>query len=108
MDLPESMIDEIVSFYYKEIRKNLSSLDVASHIRSEHKFNLSTSMNISTYFNSSTKLTAKKMKVIAFAAAMLVCSLNAVAQNADGFYSEVAYSNFSIKGVASNSLVAFP
>lgn len=27
MDLPESMIDEVVSFYYKEVRKNLSSLE---------------------------------------------------------------------------------
>jgi len=27
LDLPESMVDEIVSFYYKEIRKNLSSLE---------------------------------------------------------------------------------
>jgi len=30
LDLPESMIDDIVSFYYKEIRKTLSSLE---HIR---------------------------------------------------------------------------
>lgn len=27
MDLPESMIDNIVSFYYKEVRKKLSSLE---------------------------------------------------------------------------------
>lgn len=27
LDLPESMIDNIVSFYYKEVRKTLSSLD---------------------------------------------------------------------------------
>ena len=57
-------------------------------------------MNISTYFNSSTKLTAKRMKVIVFASAMLACSLNAIAQKASGFYSEVAYSNFSIKDVS--------
>jgi nucleoid DNA-binding protein len=30
LDLPESMIDDIVSFYYKEVRKTLSSLE---HIR---------------------------------------------------------------------------
>ena len=83
-----------------DCKKNLSNLDVASHIRSEHKFNLRTSMNISTYFNSSTKLTAKRMKVIVFASAMLACSLNAIAQKASGFYSEVAYSNFSIKDVS--------
>ena len=87
-----------------DCKKNLSNLDVASHVRSEHKFNLRTSMNISTYFNSSTKLTSKRMKTIVFASAMLACSLNAAAQKASGFYSEVAYSNFSIKGVASNSL----
>lgn len=27
LDLPQSMVDDIVSFYYKEIRKNLSSLE---------------------------------------------------------------------------------
>lgn len=27
LDLPESMVDEIISFYYKEIRKNLSNLE---------------------------------------------------------------------------------
>lgn len=30
LDLPESLVDDIVSFYYKELRKNLSSLE---HIR---------------------------------------------------------------------------
>jgi len=63
-------------------------------------------MNISTDFNLITKLTAKKMKVIVFAAALLVCSLNAVAQNADSFYSEVAYSSIKIKDVSSSSVGA--
>ena len=29
-DLPQAMVDDIISFYYKELRKNLSSLE---HIR---------------------------------------------------------------------------
>ena len=35
LDLPESMVDEIVSFYYKEIRKNLSSLE--KNIKNNYK-----------------------------------------------------------------------
>jgi nucleoid DNA-binding protein len=27
MDLPQSMVDDIISFYYKEVRRNLSSLE---------------------------------------------------------------------------------
>ena len=27
LDLPESLVDDIISFYYKEVRRNLSSLE---------------------------------------------------------------------------------
>jgi hypothetical protein len=46
------------------------------------------------------------MKKITMATALLAFSLNAAAQNADGFYSEAAYSSITIRDLSSNSVGA--